>query len=144
MKKSIVKGMSLTLCAVLARHRYGQLLVNLALIIDIISSGVPHAGIPFAMLTGVLLDNEVFSNVSVSNGKIVNDGDRTAMSLNRPLDARVTVVSRAKPSTSAVISTCPGRSRVSRSSPRLSWRPGKASPGSWYPASTGWQLGPPS
>lgn len=33
--------------------------------------------VPFAMLTGILLDNEVFSNVSVSNGKIVNDGDRT-------------------------------------------------------------------
>ena len=33
--------------------------------------------VPFAMLTGVLLDNDVFSNVSVSNGKIVNDGDRT-------------------------------------------------------------------
>lgn len=33
--------------------------------------------VPFAMLTGVLLDNEVFSNISVSNGKIVNDGDRT-------------------------------------------------------------------
>ena len=33
--------------------------------------------VPFAMLTGVLLDNEVFTNVSVSNGKIVNDGDRT-------------------------------------------------------------------
>lgn len=33
--------------------------------------------VPFAMLTGVLLDNDVFSNVSVSNGKLVNDGDRT-------------------------------------------------------------------
>lgn len=33
--------------------------------------------VPFAMLTGALLDNEVFTNVSVSNGKIVNDGDRT-------------------------------------------------------------------
>lgn len=33
--------------------------------------------VPFAMLTGVLLDNEVFTNVSVSNGKIINDGDRT-------------------------------------------------------------------
>ena len=33
--------------------------------------------VPFAMLTGVLLDNDVFSNISVSNGKIVNDGDRT-------------------------------------------------------------------
>lgn len=33
--------------------------------------------VPFAMLTGLLLDNDVFSNVSVSNGKIMNDGDRT-------------------------------------------------------------------
>lgn len=33
--------------------------------------------VPFAMLTGILLDNEVFTNVSVTNGKIVNDGDRT-------------------------------------------------------------------
>ncbi len=33
--------------------------------------------VPFAMLTGVVLDNGVCSNVSVSNGKIVNDGDRT-------------------------------------------------------------------
>ena len=33
--------------------------------------------VPFAMLTGLVLDNGVFSNVSVSNGKLVNDGDRT-------------------------------------------------------------------
>lgn len=33
--------------------------------------------VPFAMLTGLLLDNDVFTNVSVSNGKIMNDGDRT-------------------------------------------------------------------
>ena len=33
--------------------------------------------VPFAMLTGLVLDNDVFTNVSVSNGKIVNDGDRT-------------------------------------------------------------------
>lgn len=33
--------------------------------------------VPFAMLTGLLLDNDVFTNVSVSNGRIVNDGDRT-------------------------------------------------------------------
>ena len=33
--------------------------------------------VPFAMLTGVLLDNGAFTNVSVSNGKIMNDGDRT-------------------------------------------------------------------
>jgi len=35
--------------------------------------------VPFTMLTGVLLDNEKFSNISVSNGKIVNDGSRTAV-----------------------------------------------------------------
>lgn len=33
--------------------------------------------VPFALLTGVVLDNEVFTNVSVSNGKLINDGDRT-------------------------------------------------------------------
>ena len=33
--------------------------------------------VPFAMLTGLMLDNDNFSNVSVSNGKLVNDGDRT-------------------------------------------------------------------
>ena len=33
--------------------------------------------VPFAMLTGLLLDNDVFTNVSVSNGKLMNDGDRT-------------------------------------------------------------------
>ena len=38
--------------------------------------------VPFAMLTGVVLDNDVFSNVSVSNGKIVNDGDRTIVALS--------------------------------------------------------------
>ncbi|MBO4746982.1 MAG: hypothetical protein J5607_02825 [Clostridiales bacterium] len=35
--------------------------------------------VPFTMLTGVLLDNNVFSNVSVSNGKLVNDGSRTVV-----------------------------------------------------------------
>jgi len=33
--------------------------------------------VPFAMLTGMLLDNNTFTNVKVSNGKIINDGDRT-------------------------------------------------------------------
>ncbi len=32
--------------------------------------------VPFAMLTGVLLDGDVFSHVEISNGKLVNDGDR--------------------------------------------------------------------
>ena len=35
--------------------------------------------VPFAMLTGLLLDNDVFANVTVSNGKLINDGDRTAV-----------------------------------------------------------------
>ncbi|MCQ2354941.1 MAG: hypothetical protein MJ102_07580 [Clostridia bacterium] len=35
--------------------------------------------VPFAMLTGMLLDNDCFRNVKVSNGKLINDGDRTAV-----------------------------------------------------------------
>ena len=35
--------------------------------------------VPFALLTGMLLDNEHFRNVEVTNGKIINDGDRTAV-----------------------------------------------------------------
>ncbi len=35
--------------------------------------------VPFAVLTGALLDNEHFRNVTVSNGRLVNDGDRTAV-----------------------------------------------------------------
>lgn len=35
--------------------------------------------VPFAMLTGMLLDNEHFRNIEVTNGKIINDGDRTAL-----------------------------------------------------------------
>lgn len=31
---------------------------------------------PFAVLTGMILDDEVFSNLEVTNGKMVNDGDR--------------------------------------------------------------------
>lgn len=34
--------------------------------------------VPFAMLTGLLLDSDHFTNVSVSNGKLIHDGDRTA------------------------------------------------------------------
>lgn len=33
--------------------------------------------VPFAMITGIMLNNDVFSNVSVSNGKLMNDGDKT-------------------------------------------------------------------
>lgn len=35
--------------------------------------------VPFAMLTGILLNNDVFTNVEVSNGKLINDGNHTAI-----------------------------------------------------------------
>ena len=35
--------------------------------------------VPFVMVTGMILDNENFTNVEVSNGKLVNDGDRTVV-----------------------------------------------------------------
>ena len=35
--------------------------------------------VPFAMLTGMLLDGDTFSNVSVSGGKLINDGSRFAV-----------------------------------------------------------------
>lgn len=33
--------------------------------------------VPFAMLTGMLLEHDTFQNVTVSNGKLIDDGDRT-------------------------------------------------------------------
>jgi putative membrane protein len=35
--------------------------------------------VPFAMLTGMLVDSDTFRNIEVTNGKILNDGDRTAI-----------------------------------------------------------------
>lgn len=35
--------------------------------------------VPFAMVTGMILDNEVFRNVEVTNGKLINDGMRTVV-----------------------------------------------------------------
>lgn len=35
--------------------------------------------VPFAVLTGAMLDNEVFRNVEVSEGKVINDGDKTVV-----------------------------------------------------------------
>lgn len=32
--------------------------------------------VPFVMLSGLLLDNGIFTNVEISNGRIINDGDR--------------------------------------------------------------------
>lgn len=33
--------------------------------------------VPFVLLTGMALDNDVFQNITVSNGKLLNDGDHT-------------------------------------------------------------------
>jgi len=33
--------------------------------------------VPFTTVTGMILDNEVFRNVEVSSGKVINDGDKT-------------------------------------------------------------------
>lgn len=35
--------------------------------------------VPFAMLSGMILDNDSFTNVEVNNGKLINDGDRTVV-----------------------------------------------------------------
>ena len=35
--------------------------------------------VPFAMITGFILDNDIFTDVDVSNGKLINDGDRTVV-----------------------------------------------------------------
>lgn len=35
--------------------------------------------VPFAVLTGMLLDNETFRNVEVTNGKLIDDGSRTVV-----------------------------------------------------------------
>ena len=35
--------------------------------------------VPFTILTGMILDNDNFKNIKISNGKIVNDGDRTIL-----------------------------------------------------------------
>ena len=35
--------------------------------------------VPFAVITGALLDHEVFSNIEVTNGRLMDDGDRTAV-----------------------------------------------------------------
>lgn len=33
--------------------------------------------VPFVMLTGMMLDNDIFRNVEISNGKVINDGSHT-------------------------------------------------------------------
>lgn len=42
--------------------------------------GVPaKLYVPFAMMTGVILDDEIFTNVEVTNGRLLNDGSRTVV-----------------------------------------------------------------
>lgn len=35
--------------------------------------------VPFVMLTGMILDNDCFSHIEVSNGKVINDGNRSVV-----------------------------------------------------------------
>lgn len=35
--------------------------------------------VPFVMLTGMILDNDHFQNVTVSNGKVISDGDKSVV-----------------------------------------------------------------
>lgn len=35
--------------------------------------------VPFAMVSSMILDNEKFTNIQVSNGKLINDGDRSVV-----------------------------------------------------------------
>lgn len=44
-----------------------------------IDGGETRIYVPFAMMTGMILDDEVFTNVEVTNGRLVNDGDRTVV-----------------------------------------------------------------
>lgn len=44
-----------------------------------INGAVQKIYVPFAAITGIVLDNEHFRNVEVTGGKLVNDGERTAI-----------------------------------------------------------------
>ena len=35
--------------------------------------------VPFVMVTGMILDNDKFSNIQISNGKLMNDGDKSVV-----------------------------------------------------------------
>ncbi len=35
--------------------------------------------VPFAVMTGMIVDNDVFSNIQVSSGKVINDGNRSVV-----------------------------------------------------------------
>ena len=44
-----------------------------------VNGTVQKVYVPFAAITGIVLDNEHFRNVEVTGGKLVNDGERTAI-----------------------------------------------------------------
>ena len=44
---------------------------------EVVNGATQRVYTPFVVITGLVLDNENFSNVQVTNGKTVNDGDRT-------------------------------------------------------------------
>lgn len=44
-----------------------------------VNGAVQKIYVPFAAITGIVLDNEHFRNVEVTGGKLVNDGERTAI-----------------------------------------------------------------
>lgn len=51
----------------------------------LIDGKTEEISVPFAMISGLVLDNDKFSNIEVKNGKIINDGDKTiAMGLALP------------------------------------------------------------
>lgn len=60
--------------------------------------------VPFAMLTGMILDNDVFTNVEVTNGKLINDGSRTVVAGSRFPDFRRISASIVKSSRSRTTS----------------------------------------
>jgi len=45
----------------------------------LISGETEKIYVPFAMMTGLLLDSDTFSNVDVTNGRVFNDGSHTAV-----------------------------------------------------------------
>lgn len=45
----------------------------------VINNETKRVYVPFVMLTGLLLDGDNFTDIEVSNGKLVNDGSRTAV-----------------------------------------------------------------
>lgn len=42
-------------------------------------SGSEDTAVPFLAMTGMVLDNDIFSDIEASNGKIINDGDRNVV-----------------------------------------------------------------